>query len=40
MPRMTGDRYREESDRMRHSDAVPIRPERICKEISAHLKSS
>ena len=37
MPRMTGDRYREESDRMRHSDAVPIRPERICKEISDWL---
>ena len=30
--------YREESDRaMRSSDAVPIRPERICKEISEWL---
>jgi acetolactate synthase-1/2/3 large subunit len=29
--------YREESDRMRTSDAVPIRPERICKEISEWL---
>jgi acetolactate synthase-1/2/3 large subunit len=29
--------YRQESDRMRDSGAVPIRPERICKEISAGL---
>jgi len=29
--------YREESDRARRSDAVPIRPERICKEISDWL---
>ena len=29
--------YREESDQMRNSDAVPIRPERICKEISEWL---
>jgi acetolactate synthase-1/2/3 large subunit len=29
--------YREEADQMRHSDAVPIRPERICKEISEWL---
>jgi acetolactate synthase-1/2/3 large subunit len=29
--------YREESDQMRSSSAVPIRPERICKEISDWL---
>src|ERR1700675_2622479 len=29
--------YREESDQMRNSDAVPIRPERICKGISGGL---
>ncbi|HSF07147.1 MAG TPA: thiamine pyrophosphate-binding protein [Methylomirabilota bacterium] len=29
--------YREESDQMCNSDAVPIRPERICKEISDWL---
>jgi len=29
--------YRDESDPMRNSDAVPIRPERICKEISEWL---
>jgi acetolactate synthase-1/2/3 large subunit len=29
--------YRQESDQMRDSDAVPIRPERICKEISDWL---
>ena len=29
--------YREESDQIRNSDAVPIRPERICKEISDWL---
>jgi len=29
--------YREEADTMRRSDAVPIRPERICKEISEWL---
>src|SRR5213594_5018648 len=29
--------YREESDRARRSDAVPIRPERMCKEISDWL---
>jgi acetolactate synthase I/II/III large subunit len=29
--------YRDESDRMRDSAAVPIRPERICKEISEWL---
>jgi acetolactate synthase-1/2/3 large subunit len=29
--------YREESDRLRAADAVPIRPERICKEISDWL---
>src|SRR5262249_41372913 len=29
--------YRDESDQMRGSDAVPIRPERICKEISEWL---
>jgi acetolactate synthase-1/2/3 large subunit len=29
--------YREESDQMRDSGAVPIRPERICKEISEWL---
>jgi acetolactate synthase-1/2/3 large subunit len=29
--------YREESDQMRNSDARPIRPERICKEISDWL---
>src|SRR5205809_50173 len=29
--------YREESDRARGADAVPIRPERICKEISDWL---
>jgi acetolactate synthase-1/2/3 large subunit len=29
--------YRRESDQMRSSDAVPIRPERICKEISDWL---
>jgi acetolactate synthase I/II/III large subunit len=29
--------YRDESDQMRGSDAVPIRPERICKEISDWL---
>ena len=29
--------YREEADMMRRSDAVPIRPERICKEISEWL---
>jgi acetolactate synthase I/II/III large subunit len=29
--------YREESDRQRSSGAVPIRPERICKEISDWL---
>ncbi len=29
--------YRDEADRMRGSDAVPIRPERICKEISEWL---
>jgi len=29
--------YRAESDRLRGSDAVPIRPERICKEISEWL---
>jgi acetolactate synthase-1/2/3 large subunit len=29
--------YREESDQMRSSDVVPIRPERICKEISEWL---
>ncbi len=29
--------YQEESDQMRNSDAVPIRPERICKEISDWL---
>ncbi len=29
--------YREESGQMRNSDAVPIRPERICKEISDWL---
>jgi len=29
--------YREESDQMRDSGAVPIRPERICKEISDWL---
>lgn len=29
--------YREESDQMRGSGAVPIRPERICKEISDWL---
>src|SRR5437667_3652739 len=29
--------YREESDQIRSSDAVPIRPERICKEISDWL---
>ena len=29
--------YREESDQMRNSSAVPIRPERICKEISDWL---
>src|SRR5207247_1411086 len=29
--------YREESDQTRSSDAVPIRPERICKEISEWL---
>ncbi|MGH2394191.1 MAG: thiamine pyrophosphate-binding protein, partial [Candidatus Limnocylindria bacterium] len=29
--------YRQESDQMRSSDAVPIRPERICKEISDWL---
>src|SRR2546422_770141 len=29
--------YREESDRARGSDTVPIRPERICKEISDWL---
>jgi acetolactate synthase-1/2/3 large subunit len=29
--------YREESDQMRSSDVVPIRPERICKEISDWL---
>src|SRR6266850_2567348 len=29
--------YREEADRARGSDAVPIRPERICKEISDWL---
>src|SRR2546426_11018534 len=26
--------YREESDQIRNSDAVPIRPERICEEVS------
>jgi acetolactate synthase I/II/III large subunit len=29
--------YRREADQMRSSDAVPIRPERICKEISDWL---
>ena len=29
--------YREESDQMRNSSVVPIRPERICKEISDWL---
>ena len=29
--------YREESDQTRNSDALPIRPERICKEISDWL---
>ena len=29
--------YRDESDQMRNSRAVPIRPERICKEISEWL---
>src|SRR2546426_623782 len=29
--------YQDESDQMRNSDAVPIRPERICKEISDWL---
>jgi acetolactate synthase-1/2/3 large subunit len=29
--------YREESDPMRNSSAVPIRPERVCKEISDWL---
>lgn len=29
--------YRTESDEMRNSDAVPIRPERICKELSEWL---
>ncbi len=29
--------YQQESDQMRNSDAVPIRPERICKEISEWL---
>jgi acetolactate synthase-1/2/3 large subunit len=29
--------YRDESDQMRGSDAVPIRPERICKEVSDWL---
>jgi acetolactate synthase-1/2/3 large subunit len=29
--------YREEADQARNSDAVPIRPERICKEISDWL---
>jgi len=29
--------YQEESDQIRNSDAVPIRPERICKEISDWL---
>src|SRR5512145_2651999 len=29
--------YRDESDQLRSSDAVPIRPERICKEISEWL---
>lgn len=33
------DEYWEESDPMRNSDAVPIRPERICKEISDWLPS-
>ncbi len=31
------DEYWEESEPMRNSDAVPIRPERICKEISEWL---
>src|SRR5439155_5264914 len=31
------DEYWEESEPMRNSDAVPIRPERICKEISDWL---
>ena len=32
--------YREESDHMRRSDAMPIRPERICKEISEWLPAN
>src|SRR2546428_345895 len=32
--------YRQESDQTRNSDAVPIRPERICKEISDWLPES